>query len=106
MNFDTVVKLIKCGEPSKYEYGNTVYTEKIVEVFAEKKAIWQSEFFQAHAAGFKPEIILEIYSFEYHNEELCELDGERYRIYRFYHRKKGRTELYLTSIVGENDAFA
>ena len=107
MNFDTVVKLIKHVQRERDEYGNAVYAEKATTVFAEKKAVRQSEFFQAAAAGFKPEIVLVVHSFEYHNEELCELDGERFKIYRAYPvGKTDRTVLYLTAIVGDTDAFA
>jgi len=107
MNSDTMVTLIKRGEPVTDVYGNTVYPELPTKIFAVKKAVKQSEFFQAAAAGFKPEIVLEVYSFEYHNEEFCELDGERFKIYRSYPlTSRERTELYLTAIVGETNAFA
>ncbi len=107
MNADTVVTLIKRARSGGDDYGNAVYTEEKTAVFAEKKSVRQSEFFQAAAAGFKPEIVLEVYDFEYHNEELCELDGERFKIYRAYPvGKTGRTELYLTAIVGDTDVFA
>lgn len=107
MNYDTVVKLIKRAAPEKDEYGNAIYPEQVTPVYAEKKAVRQSEFFQAHAAGFKPEVVLEVHSFEYHNEELCEMEGERFKIYRAYPiGKTERTELYLTAIVGDTDAFA
>lgn len=107
MNCDAMVTLIKRGEPITDAYGNSVYPEIPTRVFAVKKAVRQSEFFQAAAAGFKPEVVLEVYSFEYHNEELCELDGERFQIYRSYPLKGSeRTELYLTAIVGETNAFA
>lgn len=107
MNFDTVVKLIKRGASAIDEYGNAVQIEEETTVFAEKKAVRQSEFFQAHAAGFKPEIVIVVHSFEYHNEELCELEEERFKIYRSYPiGKTDRTELYLTAIVGDTDALA
>lgn len=107
MNFDTIVKLIKRGEAGTDEYGNVTYVEQETIVFAEKKAVRQSEFFQAAAAGFKPEIVVVVHSFEYHNEELCELEGERFKIYRSYPiGNTERTELYLTAIVGDTDAFA
>ena len=107
MNSDTMVTLIKRGDPVTDAYGNSVYPEIPTRVFAVKKSVQQSEFFQAAAVGFKPKIMLEVYSFEYHNEEFCELDGERYSIYRTYSPKgSDRIELYLTAIVGDTHAFA
>jgi SPP1 family predicted phage head-tail adaptor len=106
MNYDTVVKLIKREKSGKDEYGNAVFSEHETVVFAEKKAVKQSEFFQAHAAGFKPEIVIVVHGFEFHNEEICELDGERFKIYRSYPiGKTDRIELYLTAIVGDTDVY-
>lgn len=105
MNFDTVVTLIKKGAATKDEYGNAVFPEKRTTVFAEKKAVRQSEFFEAYAVGLKPEIVLVVHSFEYDNQEYCELEGERFKIYRSYPiGKTERTELYLTALVGETNA--
>ena len=107
MNRDTLVTLIKRGDYQTDEYGNAYYPEECREVFAQKKSVRQTEFFQAFAVGFKPEIVLEIYDFEYENQELCELDGERFNIYRSYPIKDtDRVELYLTAIVGDTNALA
>lgn len=107
MNPDTTVTLIKRGESQRDAFGNAYYPETLRTVFAQKKAVRQSEYFQAAAVGFKPEIVLEVYGFEYQNETLCELDGERFTIYREYPIKgTDRVELYLTAIVGDTNAFA
>ena len=88
-------------------HGNAVYTETETLVYAEDISIRQTEFFQAAAVGFKPERCLKMYAFEYHGEQLCELDGERYNIYRTYLAQgSDRIELYLTAIVGDTNAFA
>ena len=105
MNFDAIVTLIKQTGNGTDSSGNAVYQEERRTVYAEKKAVRQTEFFQAASLGFKPEIVIVVHSFEYKNEEYCELDGERYRIYRVYPiGKTERTELYLTAIVGDTNA--
>ena len=107
MNFDTLIKLIQQTGSDTDSSGNAVYTETSTTVFAEKRSVRQTEFYQAATLGFKPEICLEVYSFEYHNEQLCELDGERFRIYRAFAVKgTDRTELYLTAIAGDTNVFA
>ena len=107
MNRDTLVTLIKRGDSAVDEYGNPYYPETRRDVFAGKKSVRQSEYFQAFAVGFKPEVVLEIYDFDYENEEFCELDGERFTIYRSYPIKNtDRVEIYLTAIVGDTNAFA
>ena len=106
MNYDTVVTLIHEVPDGTDASGNAQFITLRRYVYAEKKAVRQSEFFQAAALGFKPEIVLEVHSFEYQNEELCELEGERYRIYRVYPLGKSeRSELYLTAIAGDTNAF-
>lgn len=109
MNFDTIIELVsKSNVPASSDiYGNPVYIPKKRKVYAQKKAVRQSEFFQAAAVGFKPEIVLEINSFEYQNEEECNLEGQPFRIYRAYPIKgTERTELYLTALVGDSNVLA
>ena len=105
MNFDTIVELVGKVKTTADKFGNPIQTIEKRQVYAEKKAVRQSEFFQAAAVGFKPEIVLEVHSFEYQNEEKCILEGEMFKIYRAYPIKNTeRTELYLTDIVGESNA--
>lgn len=107
MDIDTTVKLITKINTGTNIYGEPTYSEQIDEVYAIKKSVKQSEFFQAAAQGFKPEIVLEIYSFEYKNQELCYFSGEKMRIYRAYPLPNSeKIELYLTSIVGDTDVIA
>ena len=106
MNFDTIIELVSNSnsEVTSDIYGNPVYSPSKRKIFAEKKSVRQSEFFQAAAIGFKPEIVLEVNSFEYENEEECYLEGQLFKIYRVYPVKnRERTELYLTSIAGETN---
>lgn len=107
MSNDVIISLIRREETGVDSHGNAVYTETKTLVYAENISIRQTEFFQAAAIGFKPERCLKVYSFEYHGEQLCELDGERYNIYRTYSTQgSDRIELYLTAIVGDTNAFA
>ena len=107
MSNDVIISLIRREETGVDSHGNAVYTETETLVYAEDISIRQTEFFQAAAIGFKPERCLKMYAFEYHGEQLCELDGERYNIYRTYLAQgSDRIELYLTAIVGDTNAFA
>lgn len=107
MSNDVILSLIHRKENGEDAYGNTIYTETETLVYAEDISIRQTEFFQAAAVGFKPERCLKMYAFEYHGEQMCELNGERYNIYRTYSAKgSDRIELYLTANVGDTHAFA
>ena len=71
-------------------------------VYCNKKSIRQSEFYQAQAQGFKPELMFEIRSEEYRGEEYLDFNKKRYRILRTYDRNGELTELVCTSLVVEN----
>lgn len=111
MNKDCLIHLVSTVEPSAEQnltndIGEPVEFESKRLVYGLKKAVRQTEFFQAAARGFKPEICVEVNSFEYQNEDICELEGQRFRIYRAYPLSNSeRTELYLTQLVGESDVF-
>lgn len=104
INFNNTVSLVSKSKISKNRYGEPTYSEDLYDIYCDKKAVRQSEFFQAAANGFKPEIVLEINSFEYENQEFCYFEGQKFRIYRAYPlAKTERMELYLTAIVGETN---
>lgn len=102
MNTEIIVTLISQIQKSN-DMGEIVNEEQKTDIFAIKKSVRQSEFFQAAACGFKPEIVIEVYSFEYSNQTYCIVDGQRFKIYRVYPLNSDRVELYLTAIVGETN---
>ncbi|MFY9174530.1 MAG: phage head closure protein [Peptococcia bacterium] len=85
---ETVIK----GEPIKT-------TTKWRKVFASKKSVRQSEFYQAENVGLKPELIFEVRSIEFNNDEKVRHNGVEYAIIRAYDAGD-RTELTVSSHVG------
>ena len=76
------------------EYGDPTITETRRDIFCRKASIGQSEFYQAHATGLKPELKLVIADYlDYANETQVEYDGQLYRVLRTYRTGK---ELELT----------
>lgn len=78
------------------DYGSPVDTEVWNTVFANKKSIRQSEFYQAHAVGLKPEIIFEIREVEYTNANKARyggVDGVVYHIIRTFSKNGEVLEL-------------
>ena len=65
--------------------GDPVVTETSREVFGRLGSIGQSEFYQAHAVGLKPQLkfILADYM-DYEDETLVEYLGRRFRVLRTY----------------------
>lgn len=73
------------------EYGDPVTNETSREVFCREASVGQSEFYQAHATGLKPEIKLVLADYlDYDGEQLLryapkgKTDPELYRILRTY----------------------
>lgn len=96
--YDQLIRLISVLKETD-EYGDTNGTCQQREVFAELKSIGQQEFYQAQAAGFKPELkfILADYM-DYGGEKTLSYTDERgmeseYSIIRTY---RTGNELELT----------
>lgn len=82
--------------------GQPIATEKTSTVPGRIGSVSASEDERAGQRGFKAEKEAVIWSFEYNDEEIAEVNGKRYQIYRYYKRSDGRTELYLGQRAGAN----
>ena len=83
--------------------GEPIQSLEYREIFANKKSVRQSEFYQASVAGLKPELVFEVHSFEYDNDIKLRYpsgeDGKVYDIIRTYDRGE-ITELTVSSFLG------
>lgn len=73
------------------EYGDPKITETARTVFCREASVGQSEFYQAHATGLKPEIKLVLADYlEYNGEQLLrytpkgQTESQLYRVLRTY----------------------
>ena len=82
------------------EIGNQIPIKTKKEVFSTCESVSQSEFFNAGQTGLKPDYKLVIWSFEYQNEQLVEIDNIEYSVYRTFLRDDEKIELYLTKRSG------
>lgn len=71
-------------------------------VFANKKSVRQSEFYEGMNAGLKPELTFEVRTFEFDNHEKARFNGKTYDITRTYSSPKTPdiTELNLSAPTG------
>lgn len=70
------------------------------ELVATLRSIGQSEFYQAHAAGYKPELKFVLADYlDYNGEDLIKHDGSLYRVLRTF-----RNGLELEIVVGPASA--
>ena len=70
------------------------------QVFANKKSIRQSEFYQAQASGLKPELMFEIRSIDYADEKKLSYDSLEYNIIRTYSKNGEILELICDRLIG------
>lgn len=97
-----IIVLIGKGECCTDENGNEKFKNNRRGAYGAIKSVGQREFVAASQIGFKPEIMVEIWSFEYSGEEEVILGNKRYSIYRTY-QKGDRLELYLTRRSGVDE---
>ena len=69
------------------------------QVYCNKKSVRQSEKYQAASVGLKPELMFEIRSIEYDQEERVDFNGKIYEITRVYDRGDV-TELIVSAVTG------
>lgn len=77
-----------------------VQTETRREVFCNISSVSASEWFEAGRSGLKPEYRATMFYPDYNGEELAELDGKRYGVYRTYQKRTDEIELYLERKAG------
>lgn len=79
--------------------GDNIETETSNQVFANKKSIRQSEFYQAQATGLRPEVMFEIKTINYNQETKLGYNDKTYNIIRVYDKNGEITELICQCLV-------
>ena len=85
---------------SQNSIGAWEVSEQYNEVYAEVDSVSRSEWFEAGKAGLRAEFRFTIFLGDWHGEEIVEYNGQRYGVYRTYHRTNDRIELYCERQVG------
>ena len=98
MFFSDKIKLIAISY-TENSLGDIIETETETEVFANKKSIRQSEFYQAAATGLRPEIMFEVWSEEYSSQQRVKYDNKDYTVIRAYDKDGELTELICQGVV-------
>lgn len=97
MRFNSAIHLITTTSVEN-DIGDLIQMYQKREIFAEKKSVRQSEFYQAAVTGLKPEITFVTWSREYKNEEKLEYNGKEYHIIRTFDNGE-KTELICAGLV-------
>lgn len=89
------------------EYGDTIETPSYTQIFANKKSVGRSEFYQAMANGLEPELVFEVMSIDYSNQSKIRYkvketsDPKLYDVIRSFDRGE-ITELVVQGVVNKN----
>lgn len=98
MLFRDVIDLVAVTN-GENDIGDIVETETPRQVYANKKSIRQTEFYQAMAAGLRPEIMFEVRYAEYAGEPKLRHAGKTYNIIRTYTKNDEMIELICSGLV-------
>jgi len=93
-----IAKLISYTE-TQNDIGDTVLTPIEKEVFVNKKSIRQSEYYQALSTGLKPELMFEVKSIDYEDEETISYENKAYNIMRVFSKNGEVTELICQAVI-------
>lgn len=100
MDSTKIVKLIS-EDITHGNYGQEMISESAKEVFGSLASVTRNEWTTAGQRGVEASFRLDVYTFEYSGEEIVEVDGVRYGVYRSYIRiGEDITELYLHTMEG------
>ena len=98
MLFRDVITLVQVTT-SVNALGDIIHTPTTKQVFANKKSVRQSEFYQAQANGLKAEVMFEIRAIDYSEEESLIFDNKDYKVIRTYSKNGETIELVCTRLV-------
>jgi SPP1 family predicted phage head-tail adaptor len=84
MLYRDVIDLISVVEGKDGDgFPNDIETSR-QDIFANKKSVRSSEFYQASQSGYTLDLMFEIRSIDYENESHLDFNGKRYEIIRTY----------------------
>lgn len=98
MLFSDVITL-KGETPGVNAMGTPTVTYTTREIYADVTKAKRAEFYQAAAAGLKPEITCTIHTVDYEGETELTYDGKAYRVIRTYETDREYTELICEGVV-------
>lgn len=99
MRYDYELSLIE-ETFTEDDIGNQIPGESKILALCGLKSIGRTEFYNAAAAGLKPEIILVMHGYEYNGAKQVEFEGKRYNVIRTYSTSFEEVELTCEKVIG------
>lgn len=79
--------------------GFEVNTEVRTEVFADKKSIRSTEFYEAQNLGYKLSVMFVIKPYEYDNQEYIYYENQKYKVERTYEKDTENLEIICSKVI-------
>ena len=79
--------------------GFEVNTEIKKEVFADKKSIRSSEFYEAQKLGYKLSVMFVIKPYEYNGQEYIYYENQKYKVERTYEKDTENLEIICSKVI-------
>jgi SPP1 family predicted phage head-tail adaptor len=99
MNYKDVINLYIESKIKNEANGNIETSLTLCKkIYANKKSIRQSEFYQARASGLQAEIMFEVFLHDYSDEKVVEYNTKKYNVVRTFQKAEDKLELICMSI--------
>lgn len=89
------------GNPLTDGIGNPIINEVKTVILCGLKSVSRNEFYNAAAAGLKPEIVFVVHGYEYNGERIVEFEDNRYRVIRTYMTDFEEVELVCEKVISD-----
>ena len=99
MDRSSVMRLVRTAY-TKDDIKQMVPSETTRDVFCAVTSVSAQEFYEAGRAGLRPEWRVVMFAPDYEGEDIAELNGVRYSVYRTFLGKNETIELYLERKAG------
>ena len=101
MDRSNVIKLIGTTQAQdKYGVWRSTPTER--QVMCQVDSVTRAEFFDGGRNGLNPEFVFTMFQGDYNGESIVEYNGKTYSVYRTYHGRTDKIELYVERKGGTN----
>lgn len=80
------------------ENGFEIKVETRREIFADKKSVRASEFYQAQNQGYKLDVMFNVKPYEYEDEEYLIFEDKKYKIERTYEKDSENLEIVCSKV--------
>lgn len=72
------------------------------DVYAQVNSVTRAEFFAGGRSGLNPDLMFTMFFADYNNEKTVIYNGKPYSVYRVYHGRTDKIELYVEREGGAN----